>query len=199
MAIPGGAGMVVSYSKTTQEVGQMVADTTPTELRDANRAKLTAMGVPGGVASTFLDNAFYTPADQTVIVAALSKMSGVKDRHLFVVRAAQAPSRDLAFFMRRRAEMLADHHARVEPFVDFVEVRGFPLNRTRSGKVVALAGLDQLSWTKQASDLVAVVDQDIRQRRLGNVVEFRIQGTFTPMAKQGLSDRGWKAFEHVAP
>ena len=122
-AIPGGAGMVVSYSKTTQEVGQMVLDKTPSELRDANRAKLSAMGVPGTIINAFLDNAFYTPVDQTVIVAALVKMNGVGNRDLFVRRASQAPSRDLAFFTRTRAELLADQNSRTDPFVDFVDVR----------------------------------------------------------------------------
>ena len=192
MAIPGGAGMVVSYSKTTQEVGQMVLDKTPSELRDANRAKLSAMGVPDTVISAFLDNAFYTPMDQTIIVAALAKMNGVGHRDLFVRRASQAPSRDLAFFTRTRAELLADQHSRVEPFVDFVDVRGIPLNQTRSGKVVVVVALDELAWTKQASDFVAVMDQDIKQRKLGNSLEVRISGTATALAREGLRERGWK-------
>ena len=198
MAIPGGAGMVVSYSKTTQEVGQMVLDKTPSELRDANRAKLKAMGVPDTVISAFLDNAFYTPMDQTIIVAALAKMNGVGHRDLFVRRASQAPSRDLAFFSRTRAVLLADQHSRVEPFVDFVDVHGMPLNQTRSGKVVAIIALDELAWTKQASDFVAVVDQDIKQRKLGNSLEVRISGTATALAKASLRERGWTVIENIS-
>ena len=198
MAIPGGAGMVVSYSKTTQEVGQMVLDKTPSELRDANRAKLSAMGVSNAVISAFLDNAFYTPMDQTVIVAALGKMDGVKNRGLFIVRASQAPSRDLAFFTRTRAELLADQHSRVEPFVDFVDVRGIPLNQTRTGKVVAVVALDELAWTKQMSDFVAVMDQDIKQRKLGNSIEVRVSGTATALAKASLRERGWAVIESIS-
>jgi hypothetical protein len=197
MAIPGGAGMVVSYSKTAQEVGQMVLDKTPSELRDANRAKLSAMGVPGPVISAFLDNASYTPMDQAVIVAALVKINGVANRDLFVRRASQAPSRDL-FFTRTRAEFLADQNSRVDPFVDFVDVRGIPLNQTRCGKVVAVVALDELAWTKQASDFITVIDQDIKQRKLGNSVEVKISGTATPMAKEGLRERGWKIFENIS-
>jgi len=198
MAIPGGAGMAVSYSKTTQEIGRMVADKTASELRESNRAKLAHMGVSKPVMNAFLDNTYYTPLDQTVLVAALGRMIGVKDRHLFVVRASQAPNGDLAFFMRRRAETLSDHHTRVEPLSDFIEVRGFPLNRTRSGKVLVLVPLDQFVWTKQGSDLAAAVNQDVKQRKLGTAIEFRVGGTVTATAKQGLSERGWKVFEHVS-
>jgi hypothetical protein len=113
--------MAVSYGKTGQEVEQMVLDKTPSELRDTNRAKLTALGVPGPAINAFLDNAFYTPMDDTFIVSALAKMNGVANRGVFVVRASQAASRDLAIFIRHRAEMLADYHRRAEPFADFVE------------------------------------------------------------------------------
>jgi len=198
MAIPGGAGMVVSYSKSTEEVGQMVLDKTPSELRDANRAKLSAMGVPGTMISAFLDNTFYTPMDQTVIVAALAKMNGVGHRDLFVRRASQAPSRDLAFFTRTRAELLADQNSRVDPFVDFVDVRGIPVNQTRSGKVVVVAALDELAWTKQASDFVSVIDQDVKQRKLGNSVEVRISGAATALAKASLRERGWTVIENIS-
>ena len=156
------------------------------------------MGVPGAVISAFLDNASYKPMDQTVIVAALARMNGVGHKDLFVRRASLAPSCDLAFFTRTRVELLAEQYNRVERFVDFVDIQGIPLNQTRSGKVVAVVALDELAWTKQVSDFVAVMDQDIKQRKLGNSVEVRISGTATPMAKEGLRERGWKLFENIA-
>jgi len=198
MAIPGGAGLIVSYSKTTQEVGQMALDKTPSELRDANRAKLGAMGVPNKVINAFLDNTFYTPVDQTIVVAALGRMTGVKNRGLFIVRASQAPSRDLAFFVRTRAELLADQHTRVEPFAAFVDVRGIPLNQTSSGKIVVIAALDELAWTKQVGDFAAAIDQDVKQRKLGNTVELRITGNATASAREALRERGWKLVQHIS-
>jgi hypothetical protein len=63
-------------------------------------------------------------SDQTIIVASLVKMKDVANRGLFVTRASQAASRPLALFIRRRAELLAEHANRVEPFADLFEVRG---------------------------------------------------------------------------
>jgi hypothetical protein len=199
MAIPGGAGMAVSYIKTGQDVEQMVLDKTPSELRHVNKAKLSAMGVPGPVISALLDNTFYTPTDQTIIVASLAKMSGVANRGLFVKRASQASNRSLAVFIRHRAQLLAAHHGRVEALADFFEVRGLPLNRTHGGKVVIVVPFDELAWTKPASDLVAVIDQEVKQRKLGNSIEVRTTGTATPLARDALSEQGWKIFENVSP
>ena len=57
------------------------------------------------------------------------------------------------------------------------DIRGISLNQTRSGKVVAVAALDELVWTKQVSVFAAAIDQDVKQRKLGNSVELRITGT----------------------
>lgn len=194
--IPGSAGTAVSASGSVQGIAQSVRDKTPSELRDQNRARLTAMGVSGNVANALLDNTSYTPADQTALVAALGRMNGVANRHLFVARAAQAPNRDLAYFMRRRAELIATQHT-TEPLLDFIEVRGFALNRARASKVVAVLPVDELAWTKEAEAVVDAVGKEVKDRKLGDVVELRVTGTVTPLTAKNLRERGWKLYERA--
>lgn len=74
-------------------------------------------------------------------------------------------------------------------------MRGFPLNRTRSGKVVAIMPCDELAWTKPANDLVEVIDRDVKQRKLGKIVELRLSGTTTTLAGRSLRDHGWLVVE----
>jgi hypothetical protein len=166
-------------------------------LRDQNRGRLTAMGVPVEVANAFLDNTFYTPADQTAVVAALGRMSGVANRSLFVARAAQAPNRDLAYFMQRRAELIAIQHTRTEPLLDFIEVRGFALNRARGAKIIAVLPVDELAWTKEAEAVVNALSKEIKERKLGDAIELRVSGTLTPLAAKNLRERGWKPSERA--
>ncbi|WP_210208515.1 hypothetical protein, partial [Rhodoplanes roseus] len=199
MAIPGAAGMAVSGSKTGQDLGQLALDKAPSELRDLNRASLTAMGVPVPITAAFLDNTVFTPTDQTVIVTALARMKGVKNQHIFVARAAQAGSRDLAFFFRRRAELIADHHLKTEALAEFVDVRGLAVNRTRGGTVVAVVPFDMLAWTEPVSGLVAAMDDDIRRGGLGKAIEIRVTGGVTERARQGLREHGWTLVETAAP
>lgn len=196
-AIPGAAGTAASAGKAGADLGLMVRDKTPTELRDANRTKLAAMKVSAEAITAFLDTTVFTPADQTAIVAALARLDGVGGRELFVARAAQAPSRELAWFMRKRIEMIAAHHETVERLADFVDVRDFPLNRSRGGKLVAIMICDVLAWTRPANDLVAVIDQDVKQRRLGSGVELRLSGTVTTLAGRSLREHGWTVVERA--
>ena len=197
-AIPNPARAAIAGAKATQELGQMVRDKTPSELRDLNRGRLAAMGVSDRIANAFFDNIHYTPTDQTAIAAALTKLGGVADRQSFVVRASQAPNRDLAYFIRLRAEMLAACHAQAAPLRAFVDLRGFALNQGRNGKVVVILPVDELAWTKEASGLVDAIDQDIKARKLGNGVDLLVSGTLTPLARKSLSGRGWKVVERVA-
>ena len=81
-------------------------------------------------------------------VAKFRVFAPVANKRLFFACASQAPRRDLAFFMRRRAELLAEYNRIVEPFTDFVDSRGLPLNRIPNGKVIAVAALDELARTK---------------------------------------------------
>ena len=132
-----------------------------------------------------------------MIVGALSHLQGAKNRQLFILRAAEISKREVAFFVRRRAELLAQYHHNVEPLVDFITAHGFPLNVTRSGQIVAIFPLDRVAWTKPVSDLVTVIDEDLRGHNLGNNIEVRITGTATASAREGLSQAGWKLVENT--
>ena len=199
MVIPGGAGMAVSYSRTGQSVGEMVRDKTPAELREINRARLAEMKVPSANINAFLDNKFFTPSDQTIIVAALTQMNGVNNRQAFVVRASQVTDRALAYFQRRRAELLADHHRRVEPIVEFINAGWVPLNRTRGSRTLLLFPMDGLAWTKATSDVVVSIDHELRQRNLAGSVEVRISGMATPVVRDNLRRMKWNLVENIDP
>ena len=195
-AIPGGAGMVISSSRTAQSLGQLVTDKTSTELRAINRSRLAAMGVANNVADAFLNNQVYTPLDQTSIVSSLMQMRGVKNRQLFIQRATNAIDRDLVFFLRRRAELTAEYHNGVESFTEFIDTSGVPLNVTRSGRIVAIFPLDGLAWTQTTNNAVAAIDRELKRRKLEDV-EIRITGSATASVRRGMQELGWKLVENI--
>ena len=175
----------------------MLSNKTPSELRDINRSKLRSMNVSGPTTEVFLNNNHYTPMDHTIVVSALERMTNVRDKEIFVARAGQAPSRDLAFLMRRRAELLAAQNSQNDLFTSFIDVRGFPLNQTCRGLVVLVAPIDNLAWLKWFNDTVSVVSQEFKQSNIESGVELRITGTLTPLARKSLHERGWKVVKHL--
>jgi hypothetical protein len=193
----GTVGLVVSRTITAQNLSTLIRDKTPSQLVDINRGKLQKMGVRGPEIRLFLANKNYTITDKTAIVLALEQMRGVGNKGLFVARAAQARSRHLAYFLRRRAEMLAYYHVRTAPLANFLNVAGFPLNQKRDGRVLALLPLDFLVWTKTSNNAFVVVSEDLRRRNLISGAELRITGIATPLAQRNLRKLGWMVAQNT--
>lgn len=197
MAIPGGAGMAVSASRSAHDIGQLIADKTPVEVRKINSAKLAEMGVQNSIANAFLNNRTFTPLDHTVIVDALAKMRGVKNRHLFLQRASDIVGRDMVFFLRKRAELIAEYHNSVEPFTEFVSASGVPMSVTRSRRVVIILPLDGLSWTETTQRAVRAISRDLKTRNLDRDVEVRLTNATTENVRRGLRAQKWKLVEQA--
>jgi cytoskeletal protein RodZ len=91
----------------------------------------------------------YTPADLLILWKSLAALNA-PNTALFVARAAGAATREEAMFQRRRAELLAAN-AKLLGIGRFVDVAGFPLNRMKDGRLVALFPLDEVAWTEDVS------------------------------------------------
>jgi hypothetical protein len=191
MAIPGGAGIIVSNVATTAKVSSYARDLTAAQLMDLNRKKLADMGVEQAVAETLLTNRSFTPIDVTVIVASLENMSAVQNRSAFVARAASIHRHDAAYFMRRHAELLADYYAKTGALVSFVTFGGYPFNVTRTGGVMGILPLDALSWTENTARSMKDIVNQSRAAGYAGKSEMRITGQSTVLAKQQLKEFGW--------
>ena len=191
-AIPGGAGTVVSAASTSQSLQELIRDNTPAQLIDINTARLKKLGVSPKAISEFLGNKHFTPADQTAIVSALATMRGVKNPSAFVLRAAQADRRDLALFLRRRAEMTAAYQKETGALASFVTIRGFPMNELKDGRILLLAPIDSLAWTAEVAGTAAAVTGDLRKLKAKPDPILAISGSPTAAAVRGFEELGWE-------
>jgi uncharacterized protein YidB (DUF937 family) len=187
----GVAGTVLSSTNTVAGVRALVRDKTPAQLQDINRARLKEMGVSKAVAGRFLDNALYTPADKTALVAALHSLKGVKSRGLFIDRAAQTKRRDLAYFQVRRAELIADYQRSTGRIAGFVMLGGIPFNQLQDGRILAIMPFDKVALTESVNGIFTVVTDDMRRLKQGLKAELRVTGGVTNKARRRLAQLGW--------
>jgi hypothetical protein len=198
-AIGGGAGAALSYSSSAEGVRALIRDKTPAQLVELNRQRLRAMGVSDRTVQTFLENDFYTPADQTRLADALTRLGQVKNRAVFVDRAAGAHSRDLAFFLVRRAEMIAGYQRSSGGMItQFVSANGFPVNILADGRALIIAPIDELSWSETPLKAMAAISNGLSGAK-PRPVELRVSGKATPAAKAGLQGLGWTVIEGHKP
>jgi hypothetical protein len=194
--IGGGVGMALSYSSTADGVRDLVRDKTPAQLIEFNTQRLRAMGVDDKTAHAFLANDFYTITDQTRLIEALRQLGNVGNRSVFVERAADVNARDLAFFLVRRAEMIADYQkANGGAITQFVSANGFPVNILANGQAVIIAPIDLLAWSPTPLQALAAVSSGLRSNGKDNNVELRISGSATPGARLALKGMGWTVLE----
>lgn len=194
--IGGGVGMALSYSSTADGVRDLVRDKTPAQLIQINTQRLQAMGVDDRVAHAFLASDFYTITDQTRLIEALRQLGNVDNRAVFVERAAEVNARDLAFFLVRRAEMIADYQKTSRGAItQFVSANGFPVNILANGNAVIIAPIDLLAWSPTPLQALAAVSSGLRADGKDKTVELRISGSATPSARLALKGMGWTVWE----
>lgn len=201
MVVPGAAGIVVSNLSTANTLGDvkledLARDYTAAQIMDLNRKRLVTMGVESELIEKLLVNYNYTPIDMAATVAALDGMDAVAERRLFFVRAAAVDSRSIAYFTRRRAEMLAAHQTRTRSLTRFVDLGGYPFNLTREGRVVGMFPADALSWNETTARALGAAAADMQRIRPGATGELRITGQATSLAKQRLKALGWTVVEN---
>ena len=110
------------------------------------RTILLSLGVPEETTSRFVENRNYTPADLLIMARALAQL-GAQNTAIFIALAAEAGTRNAAFYQRVHTELLAARSAELGGIAGFVNVAGHVVTVTRAGNVVAAFPFDGLVWT----------------------------------------------------
>jgi hypothetical protein len=187
-AIPGGVGTVVSGSSSINSIKDTLRDKTSAQIIQSVRQTLRQLHVPNDAISRFVENRNYTPADLLATSRALARLNA-RNTAVFIERAAEARSRDVAFFQRRRAELLVEQTTGV---TEFISVGGFPLNRTNVGNVIAVFPLDDVAWTAYTARAFSAVTDQIRRAGIKNVPILATTGAVTSTTESEIKKLGWR-------
>jgi hypothetical protein len=187
LAIPGGAGVAVGAVSTADTVTGLLAEKTSTQIVEIVRAELQARKIPGSMIDRLVQNRAYSPSDLLILSRSLRSLNA-GNTSLFLAKAAGAPTHEEAFFQRRRAELLAKNAKKLGVGA-FVDVAGFPLNRSKDGGVIALFPLDDVAWTERNARTFEAATRatDGSPSRV-----LAVTGRLTEMAEKEISALGWK-------
>jgi hypothetical protein len=190
-AVPGGAGTFLSITQNTDMLNEVFRATPPIDLRKMNRKKLIAMGVTEDVAALFIDNAIYTPREQTLLVAALDEMKQVKGREAFGKMAILTDNVDLAYFRQRQAQMYTAYHKKIAPISAFVPMGQAAAAQLADGTLVFVVPLDLLSWTETMGSFITNVSNYIDQTMKPAGKHLVLAGGATGLAKAKMAELDW--------
>jgi len=194
-AVPGGAGVVLSVTQNTDMLNEVFRATAPVDLRKMNREKLIAMGVTNDIVELFIDNAIYTPREQTILVVALDAIKGAKGREAFVKTAILADNAEIAYFRQRQAQMYAAYHRMIAPISAFVPMGQLAGALLADGNLVVVVPLDLLAWTEPMGSFIANASNYIDQTMKPAGKHLVIAGAATGLAKAKMAELGWTLTE----
>ncbi len=189
-AIPGGAGIAVSSTSTAATLSKPLRDKDSAEIAASVRERLTSVGVSDDTVKAFLKNRSYSPADQLAIADALVTLNA-KDSEVFIARATEAKTVDVAKFQRYRVELMAKESERLGKLVAFETVSGFAVNHDADGNFVAVFPFDEVVWTDAAARSFAELTGQVKGHGKGKPV-FATTAHLTKTAEGQLKSLGWK-------
>lgn len=195
-AIPGVGGLVLSTSGTARLLNETINTTSASELWLQNKNKMLAMKMDADTIELFLNNPVFTPALQTVLVAALETMPGVANRELFIKVALQASTPDMAKVIMEVAVMAAGYHQHISPLAGFAPMARLVKALRKDGTVVVLLPTDYMIWTQRVA---SVAGDMVQQGKAGKAAGFEIWtlGTFSDQARSALKATGWQTHEQA--
>lgn len=197
MVVPGGIGIGIGVSSGIENASNLLRDKTPAELNEINRANLRSFGVGETTIDAFLATPVLTPADKTIIVESLRQLTSAHAQGIYIEHAAKAPDPASAFFVRRRAEMIAVYNRKVEPVTGFLDLGGVPVMRTRSGKIMLLMPFDYVAWTRHTAEIFEGITRAAPRGAPRPALELWVTGKASALSGSTLKRLGWQVRQDI--
>lgn len=189
--VPGGVGIAVSSVATVSDAKDTLRSKTAAQVIATTRVTLQSLNVPPATIDSLVENRNFTPADLLIMAQALKQLNA-ENTAAFVEHAAGAGSRNVAFYHRRRAQILAAHSADFGGIVSFIVVGGQPINVTQRGNIVAAFTFDDIAWTGIQQRTFHAATAEIRRMKPGSTPILAATGAVTPLAAAEIKKLGWK-------
>ncbi len=189
--LPG--GMIVSAARQADNFRNLIVDSTPAELAERTAATFRTAGVSEKTISSIAANPFYTATEKAIIAYQLQAMPTVQDLDLIAAKAADAESRDLAYFQLRRIVLLETYNRVISGLGQIRAVNGIPVAIRKDGLAAVVLPLDEVAWTQTVAQTFSSIHEGLAGLPFPPTgVDFLITGDLTPVAAERIASFGWE-------
>ena len=191
--IPGVGGIMLSASGTARLLNDVINTTPASELWVRNKKKLLAMKVNADTTELYLNNPYFSPALQTVMVEALESMRGVGNRELFIKVSLQASGPEMARTITEITAMTAGYHKNVCPIVTLSPVGRFLYATAKNSNVIMIFPADHVLYTEKVADITSwLIDGRKSKDKKTQSFQLWVLGDFSKRAQAELQAIGWQ-------
>jgi hypothetical protein len=193
----GAAVLVFSSVRTADQLNEVLRAEPPARLRIINEEKLQSMGVPETLIEKFLDDTAFTPRHDTLIVAALSKLDGVKGRDRFIELCLRAQDEVGANYFQNIADILVGYHTKVAHLTEIVPLLGISVAIASNGHTLVPMAWDYGVYEKAVADRMDYGVQEFAKRGLSTKFDVWMTGRASPKLKAEAAARGFAIVENI--
>ncbi|MTI01123.1 hypothetical protein [Roseibium sp. RKSG952] len=188
--IPG--GMISNIASSADDLRNSIVDSTLAELEERTRETLLKVGATPDVVTRLSQNTNFTPTERAIIAYRLDFMTGVEGRDILAARAADAQTRDEAYFQLRRIVLLESYHNKTASLGRVRLVGGYPVGIRKDGIAAIIMPLDMVSWTQTSAQAFNSLNTGFQQLPFPpSGVDFVVTGDLTPLTAERLASFGW--------
>jgi hypothetical protein len=176
-------------------LNQIVWSVDPRELREQNIKRLVEAGVDEKLIAQFINNPWFSPTGQTILLTALLEMEGVEGRRVLLEIASTTESAEEAQFDLGNIMLLGAYHRSVKPIARLLPGR-VAVAITQDGDMLKIVSVDLAFWQQDLAGAVttfieAMADQPATTR------EIWLRGKASPRFQDEVTRRGWTVHEAV--
>jgi hypothetical protein len=184
----GGVGAALTVAGVNQTLQDALINSTPDDLRLANRKKLLAMGVDRALADEFLMHPWFSPWAETFTVEALASIGA--NPTAFLTDAVRALTPEDALFFQHLAQILAKYHAGAAPLRAFRFDGGIITAVDKNGVPVVPVSLDYATWSEHAARRVEEFARMDKERDHITGLTLWTDGRLSERLREELKHRG---------
>ena len=193
----GGAVMVFSTVRLGDQLNEALRAEPPSRLRIINEEKLEAMQVPQDLIAKFLDHPAFTPRHDTLIVAALSNLQGVRGREKYIELCLRAQDEIGANYFQNIAEIMVGYHTKVAPLTEIVPLLGISAVAASNGRTLVPVAWDFGVYEKAVAQRMDYAAHEFGQRGLSTKFDVWTTGRVSAKLKAEAAKRGFTVVENI--
>ena len=193
----GGAVMVFSTVRLGDQLNEALRAEPPSRLRIINEERLRAMQVPEDLIANFLDHPAFTPRHDTLIVAALTNLQGVKGREKYIELCLRAQDEVGANYFQNIAEIMVGYHTKVARLMEIVPLLGISAATASNGRTLVPVAWDFGVYEKAVAQRMDYAAQEFGRRGLSTKFDVWTTGRVSAKMKTEAAKRGFTVVENI--
>jgi hypothetical protein len=196
--ISGPASSVITATSLGKSFNNVLATEPPSRIRIINEDKLKQMGISDDLAKRFLDQPFYTPRQQLILVDSLSRLGSAIGRDAYLNASLVALDEVEANFFVNTAQILRGYHESQGPITGITMIGALTVAQTKAGPAMIPFALDYGVWTANADKLSQNLKTAYVVPGFNGSFQFWVTGSLSPKAKREMEARGFAVTEQVS-